>query len=253
MTETVVDVRDISMEFNLSQEKTDNIKEYVIKAIKRELRFQSFWALKNITFQIKKGEKIGFVGINGAGKSTLLQIISGVMKPTKGSVQLNGRIAPLLALGAGFDKNFTGKENIYLNGATLGFNKEFMKKKFDDIVEFSELEDFIDVPVKNYSSGMVSRLAFSIATAVNPEILILDEVLSVGDMGFQEKCKKKIDTMMEGDSTLLFVSHSPNQVRSLCDKAIWINEGKIITKGEVNEVCDSYEAYVRRKVIRREK
>lgn len=181
----VVDVKDVSMEFNLNQEKTDNLKEYVIKAIKKELRFQSFWALKHISLQIHKGEKVGFVGLNGAGKSTLLKIIAQVMKPTKGSVEVHGNMAPLLALGAGFDYNYTGSENIFLNGALLGHSKSYMKKRYDEIVEFSEIGDFIDVPVKNYSSGMKARLAFSIATSVNPDILILDEVLSVGDASFQ--------------------------------------------------------------------
>ncbi len=243
--DVVVDVEDVCMEFNLSQEKTDNLKEYVIKAIKRELRFQSFWALKHVSFKIHQGEKVGFVGLNGAGKSTLLRIIAGVMKPTRGSVKIHGNMAPLLALGSGFDQNYTGKENIFLNGAILGHSKSFMNKKCDEIIEFSELGEFIDVPVKNYSSGMKSRLAFAIATSVNPDILILDEVLSVGDISFQKKSKKKMNSMMQGDVTLLFVSHAVGQVRELCDKAIWINKGNVVAVGEVNEVCDKYESYVR--------
>lgn len=243
--EVIIDAEHISMEFNLSQEKTDNLKEFVIKAIKKELRFQSFWALKDVSFQIHKGEKVAFIGLNGAGKSTLLKIVAGVMKPTKGSVTVKGDMAPLLALGAGFDNNYTGSENIYLNGSLLGHSKSYMDEKYDEIVEFSELGDFIDVPVKNYSSGMKSRLAFSIATSVNPEILILDEVLSVGDASFQKKCKAKMNDMMQGDVSLLFVSHSISQVREMCDRAIWLNKGEIVTEGEVNEVCDQYSEFVK--------
>ena len=242
--DTVIEVNNVSMEFNLSEEKTDNLKEFVIKFIKREIRFQSFWALNNVSLRINKGDKVGFVGLNGAGKSTLLNIISGVLKPTKGTVKVNGSLAPLLALGAGFDPNYSGRENIYLNGATLGHSRADMDKKFEDIVSFAEIEDFIDVPVKNYSSGMKSRLAFSIATSINPDILILDEVLSVGDMSFQRKCRDRMDTLMS-DASMLFVSHSVGQVRNLCDKAIWLHKGSIIAAGEVNEICDQYEAYVK--------
>lgn len=243
----VIDVNHVAMEFNLSQEKTDNLKEFVIKAIKKELRFQSFWALDDVSFKIHKGEKVAFIGSNGAGKSTLLKIVAGVMKPTKGKVEVHGRMAPLLALGSGFDPNYTGSENIYLNGSFLGYSKQYMKKKYDEIVEFSEIGEFIDVPIKNYSSGMKSRLAFSIATAVKSQILILDEVLSVGDVSFKEKSTKKMREMMAGDVTLLFVSHSISQVRELCDRALWINHGKLVMDGEVNEVCDKYLEYVRNK------
>lgn len=241
----VVDAKNISMEFNMNQEKTDNFKEFVIKALKKELRFQSFWALKDVSVQVKKGEKVAFIGLNGAGKSTLLKIIAGVMKPTKGTVEVKGSIAPLLSLGAGFDQNYSGRENIYLNGSILGHSRAYMDKRFDEIVEFSELGEFIDVPVKNYSSGMRSRLAFSIATSVNPDILMLDEVLSVGDMAFQQKCKDKMNNMMSGDVSLLFVSHSVKQVRSMCDKAYWIDHGNLMAYGEVNEVCDKYEEYAK--------
>lgn len=240
----VVDVKHVGMEFNLNQEKTDNLKEYVIKAIKKELRFQSFWALKDISLQIHKGEKVGFIGLNGAGKSTLLKIIAQVMKPTKGDVKVKGSLAPLLALGAGFDLNYTGSENIFLNGSLLGHSKSYMNKKFDEIVEFSEIGDFIDVPVKNYSSGMKSRLAFSIATSVNPDILILDEVLSVGDASFQRKSKERMRNLMDNDVSLLFVSHSISQVRDLCDRAIWLDHGNIVADGEVNEICDRYMKFV---------
>lgn len=241
---TVIEVDNVSMEFNLNKERTDSLKEFIIKFIKREIRFQSFWALNNVSLKIYQGEKVGFVGLNGAGKSTLLKIISGVLRPTTGSVKVNGTLAPLLALGAGFDINYTGRENIYLNGALLGHSRAEMDKKFDDIVDFSELEEFIDVPVKNYSSGMRSRLGFAIATSINPDILILDEVLSVGDMSFQAKCRDRMYNMMS-DASMLFVSHSVSQVRSLCDKAIWLHKGSIIASGEVNEICDQYEAYVR--------
>lgn len=241
---TVIEVDNVSMEFNLNKERTDSLKEFIIKFIKREIRFQSFWALNNVSLKIYQGEKVGFVGLNGAGKSTLLKIISGVLRPTTGSVKVTGTLAPLLALGAGFDTNYTGRENIYLNGALLGHSRAEMDKKFDDIVDFSELEEFIDVPVKNYSSGMRSRLGFAIATSINPDILILDEVLSVGDMSFQAKCRDRMYNMMS-DASMLFVSHSVSQVRSLCDKAIWLHKGSIIASGEVNEICDQYEAYVR--------
>ena len=243
----VVDVKHVGMEFNLNQEKTDNLKEYVIKAIKKELRFQSFWALKDISLQIHKGEKVGFIGLNGAGKSTLLKIIAQVMKPTKGDVKVKGSLVPLLALGAGFDLNYTGSENIFLNGSLLGHSKSYMNKKFDEIVEFSEIGDFIDVPVKNYSSGMKSRLAFSIATSVNPDILILDEVLSVGDASFQRKSKERMRNLMDNDVSLLFVSHSISQVRDLCDRAIWLDHGNIVADGEVNEICDRYMKFVDQK------
>lgn len=241
---TVIEVDNVSMEFNLNKERTDSLKEFIIKFIKREIRFQSFWALNNVSLKIYQGEKVGFVGLNGAGKSTLLKIISGVLRPTTGSVKVTGTLAPLLALGAGFDTNYTGRENIYLNGALLGHSRAEMDKKFDDIVDFSELEEFIDVPVKNYSSGMRSRLGFAIATSINPDILILDEVLSVGDMSFQAKCRDRMYNMMS-DASMLFVSHSVNQVRSLCDKAIWLHKGSVIASGEVNEICDQYEAYVK--------
>ena len=235
----VIDVEDVAMKFNLGQEKTDNFKEFVIKALKKELLFQPFWALKGVSFKIHKGEKVAFIGSNGAGKSTLLKIIAGVMKPTEGSVEVHGRIAPLLALGAGFDYNYTGSENIFLNGSFLGYSKQYMHDKYDEIVEFSEIGDFIDVPVKNYSSGMKSRLAFSIATTVKSQILILDEVLSVGDAAFKAKSTKRMKEMMAGDVTLLFVSHSISQVKELCDRAIWLDHGK--------EVCDKYLEFVRNK------
>ena len=244
LVETIIKVENVGMEFNLSQEKVDNLKEYIIKLIKRELMFQSFWALKNVSFEVEKGDKVGLIGMNGAGKSTLLKLISGVMKPTEGNIEVKGRISPLLELGAGFDHDYTGRENIFLNGALLGYTKEFIESKFDEIVEFSELEEFLDVPLKNYSSGMRARLGFSIATSVQPEILILDEVLSVGDLKFQEKSQEKMESLFNGDVTLLFVSHSVEQVKNFCNKAIWLQHGKLMAKGPVDEVCELYDEWI---------
>ena len=247
MGETIITVENVGMEFNLSQEKIDNLKEFFIKFLKRELTFQPFWALKNVSMKVDKGDSVGLVGLNGAGKSTLLKLICGVMKPTEGQIKVKGRLSPLLALGAGFDPSYTGRENIFLYGSLLGHSKHYIESKFDEIVEFSEVGDFIDVPLKNYSSGMQARLAFSIATAVQPEILILDEVLSVGDAKFQEKSRKKMNSLMGGQVTILFVSHSTHVVRQICDKAIWLEKGKLVTHGPVDEVCDVYEEFIRLK------
>lgn len=234
-------VDDVSMKFNLSKEKVDNLKEYVIKFLKNELKYQEFYALTNISFELEKGDRLGILGLNGAGKSTLLKIIAGVLKPTTGKVVRNGVIVPLLELGAGFDKQYTGRENIFLYGAMLGYSKEFIKEKFDEIVEFSELGDFINVPVKNYSSGMKARLGFSIATIVQPEILILDEVLSVGDAKFRKKSEQKVNSMMKDGVTVLFVSHSIEQVKRMCNKAIILEKGRLIAKGDIKEVSEKYE------------
>lgn len=238
--DVVIKVDNIGMLFNLSQEKVDNLKEYVIKLLKRELLYQEFWALRHISFEVKKGERMGVIGLNGAGKSTLLKIITGVMKPTEGTFKTKGKIVALLELGAGFDKDYTGRENIYLNGALLGYSKEFIASKFDEIVEFSELGHFLDVPLKNYSSGMKSRLGFSIAVAVKPDILILDEVLAVGDAKFKKKSKAKIDELLKEDITVLIVSHSPKQVSKMCDRALWLKEGKMMMIGDAKEVVDAY-------------
>ena len=235
-------VNDVSICFNLSKEKVDNFKELFIKKLKGEkLRFNEFWALKDVSFELKKGERLGILGLNGAGKSTLLKVIAGVYKPTKGSVQRYGHMAPMIELGAGFDPNYTGRENIFLYGSVLGFSKEFLMSKYDEILEFSELGEFIDVPIKNYSSGMKARLGFSIATVVEPEILILDEVLSVGDAKFRKKCEKKMKKMFDHGVTVLFVSHSLAQVKGLCNKAIILEHGQLIAKGDIDDVVEIYE------------
>ncbi len=245
MSKPAVKVENVSVMFNLNKEKVDNVKEYFIKLITRKLKFTEFWALQDVSFTIEKGERLGVLGFNGAGKSTLLKTVAGVLKPTKGSVEVEGVIAPLLELGAGFDSNYTGKENIFLYGATMGYSRKYIEERYDEIVAFSELGDFINVPIKNYSSGMRARLGFSIATAVEPEVLILDEVLSVGDAKFKAKSEKKVKSMFAKGVTVLFVSHNTPQVRRLCDKAIILDHGKIIASGEVNEVCDKYDELVK--------
>ncbi len=237
---TSVKVENVSMKFNLSSEKLDNMKEYFIKFIKGQVHYDEFWALKDINFELKKGDRLGILGLNGAGKSTLLKIIAGVYRPTEGKVTKKGILAPLLELGAGFDMQFTARENIYLYGAVLGYKREFIESKFDEIVEFSELSKFIDVPLKNYSSGMKSRLGFSICTAVEPDILILDEVLSVGDARFRKKSEKRVIDMFDKGVTVLFVSHSIEQVKNICDKALILKEGKLISFGDVGPVSEEY-------------
>lgn len=236
----VIKVEHATVRFNMASERIDNLKEYFVKLVKRQLMFQEFLALKDVSFEVKKGEAWGLVGTNGSGKSTLLKLICGILKPYKGSVTVNGSIAPLIELGAGFDGELTARENIYLNGAVLGYSKEFMDNHYDEIVDFAELHNFMDMPIKNYSSGMAARLGFAIATIVRPEILIVDEVLAVGDLAFQEKCQKRMQEMLAGGTTLLFVSHSIDTVRGLCDYAIWINKGDVMMTGEVNQVCDAY-------------
>ncbi|MBQ2961727.1 ATP-binding cassette domain-containing protein [Methanobrevibacter sp.] len=236
-----IEVKNISLSFEVGNDKIDNLKEYVIRTIKRNKEKRThFQALKDISFKIYKGEKVGIIGYNGAGKSTLLNVITGIYPPETGEVKTYGRISPLLALGAGFDHNYSGRENIYLNGAILGYDKQFLESKYDEIVEFSELGEFIDFPVKNYSSGMLAKLGFSIATIVEPDILIIDEVLGVGDVNFQKKSSDKIRSLMDKGTTVLLVSHSIPQIRQLCDKAIWIDQGRIVEIGEVNEVCNHY-------------
>ena len=241
MTENIkISVNDVWIRFNLASECVDNIKEYVIKMLKRQLMFQEFMALKGISFEVKAGESWGFVGTNGSGKSTLLKTISGILKPYKGSVLVNGTISPLIELGAGFDGNLTARENIFLNGAVLGYSEKFLKEKCDEIVDFAELRDFLDVPIKNFSSGMAARLGFAIATTVKPDILICDEVLAVGDFKFQEKCEQRMNELLSGGTTLLFVSHSIEQVKRMCQKAIWIDHGEMKMIGSAEEVCNAY-------------
>lgn len=240
MAEPVIQVENVSMMFNLNNEKIDNLKEYMIKMATGKLRYNEFCALKDINFNVEKGDRLGVMGLNGAGKSTLLKVIAGVMKPTQGSVNVKGVIAPMIELGAGFDPNYTGAENIFLYGATMGYSRKFIQSKYDEIVEFSELEEFIDVPLKNYSSGMKARLGFAIATAVSPEVLILDEVLSVGDAKFRKKSEAKLRGMIDTGITVLFVSHNTSQVRKICNKAIILQKGQIIENGNVDEVCDKY-------------
>lgn len=241
MGKPAVVVDNVSMKFNLSKEKVDNLKDYLIKFIKKEIKYNEFWALQNVNFEVQKGDRVGILGLNGAGKSTLLKVIAGVFKPTEGKVIKNGRLVPLLELGAGFDPQYTGRENIYLYGAMLGYSKEFIDEKYDEIVKFSELKDFIDVPIKNYSSGMKSRLGFSIATVVSPKILILDEVLSVGDAKFRKKSEKKVLSMFDSGVTVLFVSHSLAQVQRICNKAMILEKGKLIAYGDIDTISKQYE------------
>lgn len=240
MSETVIQVRDVSMHFNLMEEKVDSIKEYVVKLLKGKLLYNDFIALNHVSFDVQKGDILGFIGFNGAGKSTLLKILAGVLTPTTGSVTVKGTIAPLIEVGAGFDPELTARENIYLNGAILGYSKAFIEQKFDSIIEFAELKDFVNVPVKNFSSGMYARLGFSIATAVQPDILIVDEVLSVGDFRFQQKCEERIHKMIEEGVTILLVSHDISMIERLCNKTLWLDHGEMKALGQTNEICDIY-------------
>ena len=240
MSNIAIKVNDISMMFNKSSEKIDSLKEYMIKLVKRQLMFEEFWALQNISFEIKKGEAVGIVGLNGSGKSTLLKTIAKVLKPTKGEIEVVGTIAPLIELGAGFDSNLSARENIFLNGAVLGFNRTQMREKFESIMDFAELWDFVDVPIKNFSSGMVARLGFSIATSNMPDILIVDEILGVGDYKFQRKCEERMSKIIDNGATIVFVSHSIEQVREVCSRAIWLEKGHMLMDGSVDEVCDKY-------------
>lgn len=238
--DTAIKVDGVSMLFNLSSEKIDSIKEYFIKIARRELHYQEFWALKDISFSLGKGESLGIIGLNGSGKSTLLKIISGILKPTKGSVETIGSIAPLIELGAGFDADLSARENIYLNGAILGYNREYMEERFDDIIAFAELQDFVDTAIKNYSSGMVARLGFAIATMNIPDILIIDEILAVGDYKFQEKSFQRMQEMIQSGATVVFVSHSIEQVKQICGKALWLERGEMKAFGAAEEICAAY-------------
>ena len=246
----MIKLEHVSMKFNLGIEKEFSIKQAFVNFFsfdKPKKKKEEFWALKDVSFSVKKGEVVGLIGSNGAGKSTLLKVVSGVMKPTKGKVTVNGVISPMIELGAGFDSELTARENIFLNGAILGYSKEFLESKFEEIVEFSELRDFLDVPVKNFSSGMTAKLAFSIATIVNPEILIVDEILSVGDIKFQEKSKNKMLEMIKGGTTVLYVSHSLDSIKQLCDRVVWLEHGKIVKMGDTKEICKEYLEFMKNK------
>lgn len=238
--EDAITVSNVTMQFRMAKEKVDNIKEYAIKFLKRQITYTEFTALNDVSFEVKKGEVMGLVGLNGSGKSTMLKIISGILKPTSGNVSVKGSISPLIELGAGFDYDLSARENVYLNGSVLGFSKKEMDEKLEDIIEFSELSEFMDVIIKNFSSGMLARLGFSIATIVKPEILIVDEILAVGDFLFQQKCENRISDMMSGGTTVLMVSHSTDQIRRMCDRAVWLDKGNVKMVGAANEVCGEY-------------
>ena len=242
----IIDVYHVTIRFNLASEKIDNLKEYFIKLVTRKLMFQEFLAVKDVSFQVRQGEAWGLIGSNGSGKSTLLKAISGILKPYKGTITVDGFIAPLIELGAGFDQEMTARENIFLNGCVLGHTEQFMKEHFDEIVDFAELHDFLDSPLKNFSSGMRARLGFSIATMVKPQILIVDEILSVGDYKFRQKCAKRMEEMLSGGTTLLYVSHNISEVRRLCDHALWIDKGVQRMQGDVTTVCDAYMAEMKK-------
>lgn len=237
----IVDVDNVTVRFNLASQKIDNLKEYIIKMVKKELLFQEFLAVKDASFQIREGEAWALIGSNGSGKSTLLKAISGILKPYKGKVTVRGSIAPLIELGAGFDGDMTARENIYLNGCVLGYSRKFMEEHFEAIVDFADVRDFLDSPIKNYSSGMVARLGFAIATMVKPDILIVDEILAVGDYKFQQKCEQRMAELLQGGTTLIYVSHSIDTVMKICDHAVWIEKGNVQKIGKVEEVCRAYQ------------
>lgn len=241
MNDPIIEIQDVSMRFRLSNDRISSLKEFVTTALRGKLQYKEFEALKHISFSVNRGETVGIIGRNGSGKSTLLKIISGIMKPTSGNVTVKGNVVPMLELGSGFDMDLSGSENIFLNGAILGYTEEFLKEKFDEIVAFSELGEFINIPIRNYSSGMLMRLAFSVAAMVEPEILIADEILAVGDEAFQHKSLARMKEMMSGGTTVLLVSHSMEQIREVCDKVIWLNYGKIKMMGDTSKVCDQYE------------
>lgn len=236
----VIDVSDVTVRFNRASQQVNNLKEYVIKMLKKELMFQEFLALQDVSLQVKQGESWGIVGTNGSGKSTLLKLICGILKPYKGCVNIAGTIAPLIELGAGFDGELTARENVFLNGTLLGYSEDFMRDQFEEIIDFAELWDFLDMPIKNYSSGMSARLGFAVATMVQPDILICDEVLAVGDYKFQEKCEKRMKNMLETGTTLLYVSHSIESVQKLCDHALWLDKGHVKMCGAAEEICNAY-------------
>ena len=238
--ENAVEIKNVSMKFRMTTQKVDSIKEFAIRKMKKQLHYVDFMALDNISFNVGKGEVVGIIGLNGSGKSTTLKLISGILKPTEGTVKVNGNISPLIELGAGFDYELTARENVFLNGSVLGFSHTEMENKMDEIIEFSELGDFMDTAIKNFSSGMLARLGFSIATNVRPEILIVDEILGVGDFLFQQKCERRINDMMSGGTTVIIVSHSIDQIKRLCDRVVWLDKGKVKLIGETQIVCNEY-------------
>lgn len=240
--EKIIEVNNVSMGYRVDRSKVSTLKEWAVSKLKRQLNYEMFWALRDVSFDVEKSEVVGIIGRNGAGKSTILKLISGLFKPTEGTITTRGRIVPMLELGSGFDPELTGRENIFLNGAILGYTEEFLKDQYDDILEFSELQDFIDRPIKTYSSGMMMRLAFSVATLVNPEILIVDEILAVGDERFQKKSFERMMQLMQGGTTVLMVSHHLDQIRSMCSRVIWLSHGEIHRIGPTDEVCDAYHA-----------
>ena len=235
-----VEIEHVTMRFNMSKDKVDSIKEYMIRLMKLQLFFEEFFALKDVSLNIEKGDVFGIVGLNGSGKSTLLKVISGILKPSKGRVRTYGTISPMIELGAGFDMDLTARENVFLNGSVLGYSRKQMREKFDEIIEFAELKDFVDVAVKNYSSGMMARLGFAIATITKPEILIVDEILAVGDFLFQEKCENRIRELMDGGTTVLIVSHAIEQIERLCKHVLWLDHGNMKMLGDTKTVCDAY-------------
>lgn len=241
----VIEIDHVSMRFNMPKEKVDNIKEYVIKVLKHQIRYEEFVALSDVSLKVESGEVVGIIGLNGSGKSTLLKVISGILKPSEGTVTTRGTISPLIELGAGFDYELTTRENIFLNGSVLGFDRAFLKSKYDEILDFAELRDFENVAIKNFSSGMVARLGFSIATLVKPDILIVDEILSVGDFLFQQKCEKRINELMSGGTTVLIVSHSIDQIERLCRRVVWLEHGKVRGMGDTQTVCNEYKSMER--------
>jgi ABC-2 type transport system ATP-binding protein len=241
MSNNAIAVQSVTMRFRMNSDRILYLKDFVTTALRGKLRYQEFTALDEVSFQVTKGETLGLIGRNGAGKSTLLKVIAGILKPTAGSVRCHGNIVPMLELGSGFDMDLTGRENIFLNGAILGYGEEFLLEKYEEIVVFSELGEFIHTPIRNYSSGMLARLAFSVATVVQPEILIVDEILSVGDTAFQEKSQRRMQELMGGGTTVLFVSHNLKQVREMCSRVLWLDHGKVKLLGNTQEVCDAYE------------
>ena len=239
--EPIIEVNHVTMRFRMANDRINSIKEYLVQFLKKRLKYSEFEALKDVSFTVERGEIVGLIGHNGAGKSTMLKIISRIMKPTEGNVVVRGNVVPMLELGSGFDYDMTGRENIFLNGAILGYSEEFLKSKYQEIVDFSELGPFIYTPIRNYSSGMISRLAFSIASAVNPEILIVDEILGVGDADFQIKSQNRMMEMMGGGTTVLMVSHNVKQIREMCDRVVWIEHGQVVDYGDAEHLCSEYE------------